>query len=138
MESFLSTEVIAGIILGFYFIFKGIAAVKTQPHISTNGTAAKAVAENEYRRSCMEDHRILRSKVERIHARIEEWDDMIKAGDFYPIWSQKEVIQIMEKVDRILADGPWTANLQLNREKIAEVKDLLEDIQRLISSSQNK
>ena len=133
MEAFLNPEVIAGIILAFFFFVKGAALLFTKNNDNgRTATVGETIADIEYKRKQTEDHEILLKKIGTIADRMEEWDDLIVAGKFGSIWTTKEVILMQEKVDRILSDGPWTANINRNHDKLREIKYLLDEIATLL------
>jgi hypothetical protein len=137
MDTFLNPEVIAGACLAFYFFVRSALTLIDRKNGNGKVAAVKqAAADTEYRRQQTADHKLLLKQINTINNRIEVWDNLIIAGKFGSVWTAKEVVMIMDKVDRILADGPWTANLNRNYERLKEIKYLLDQLHELCSKQE--
>lgn len=93
MEAFFNTEVVAGIILGFYFIVKGISSFKNK-----DNSGQKSVVVYQ----ANQEHQQILSELKDLRARIEEWDDMIRHGEFSSPWTEREVQIVLDRLDRLI------------------------------------
>ncbi len=92
----LDPETIAGAILSLYFIFKGILSIKSKK----NNNELDSVKDQAFRDSMHDMSR----EINEIHERIEEWDDLVKAGIFSCKWKEREVTLIQERINRLNKD----------------------------------
>lgn len=79
---FISTEVVAGVFLGLYFILKGIAS-------------SNAKLRNVDQTQMTED-------LKEIKDQLKAWEVKINRGEFSSPWNQREVQIVLDKLDRIL------------------------------------
>jgi hypothetical protein len=127
MEAFMNPEVIAGVILAFYFFARAATSlIDRRNGTPTNGNGKVAAAKHDL--LVETDLTSLRQEVKELRAIVERWDDQIQAGQFTCKWTEREVVQIADKIDLILSDGPWTTALDRNYERIREIQRQLSDL----------
>lgn len=99
MEAFMNPDVIAGVILAFYFFAR--AATSLFDRKNGNGKIADATYKVEMR-SKMDT---LQEDIKELKRMLDEWDDRIHQGEFTSPWTDREVgevLEIMRRIDRNL------------------------------------
>lgn len=103
MHNFTNPDVIAGIILAFYFIAKGSIALFDRKKVSSSsistGDKYLIVKEEEYKRKVLDTCNLLKTGLENIQNQFNILNMKIQTGEFTCKWSQRDIFTILNHIE---------------------------------------
>jgi len=100
MDALLNPEVIAGVILAFYFFARGAVTLRSK-NGNGNGSALKAIREEEYKKGVDDRLDTINRNVDNICKLVNDWDKKIDKGDFTCKWNIREVVEVNNRLKNV-------------------------------------
>jgi hypothetical protein len=101
MENFIDPEVIAGVILAFYFFARAATSLFYRKNSSGAQNGNGKIADATYKLEMRTKIDQLRADIDDIHKLLRVWDDKIQANAFSSPWVDREVGEVLTILRRI-------------------------------------